>query len=159
MVSTISSKGCKESQFYGLLFGQVAASMTSPRVFLTSPKMFFISSIDYSSSVIWFSQENSIAWLQNPLAPGYRTQLSLQATWAMFRFLLVNQSLDPTCLFVVVFLVLQSFNSLLTCSRTLRWSRGMSLKSIFCFIPTKRPTKKGRYFIKLTSNIKNIFLL
>ena len=53
-----------------------------------SPKNFWISSIVYSSSVIWISWKTSLAprtsleqssppRLQNPLAPGYRTRLSL----------------------------------------------------------------------------------
>ena len=39
--------GCKESQFYSLSFGQVAAGMTSPRVIL-------MNRIDYSFSVCEF---------------------------------------------------------------------------------------------------------
>ena len=49
--------GCKESQFYGLPFGQVVVVCTRPRVFLTSPRKFLISSVDYSSSVIWISKK------------------------------------------------------------------------------------------------------
>ena len=53
-----------------------------------SSKNFWISSIVYSSSVIWISwktslapqaslEQSSLPRLQNPLAPGYRTRLSL----------------------------------------------------------------------------------
>ena len=52
--------GCKESQFYGLPFWQVVASMYYPKSLLTSPKNFWMSSIDYSSSVIWISQKTSL---------------------------------------------------------------------------------------------------
>ena len=43
--------GCKEGWFYGLPFGQVFASMYKPKSLLSSPKMFLMSSTDYSSSV------------------------------------------------------------------------------------------------------------
>ena len=47
--------------------GKLLLVCSSPRVFLSSPKMFFISSIDYSSSVIWISQKTSLraSWEQN----------------------------------------------------------------------------------------------
>ena len=56
-------------------------------------------STDYSSSVIWISQktslalrasheQDSLARLQNPVAPGYRTRLSLHA--AVTHYFLVN---------------------------------------------------------------------
>ena len=56
-------------------------------------------STDYSSSVIWISQktslalrasheQDSLARLQNPAAPGYRTRLSLHA--AVTHYFLVN---------------------------------------------------------------------
>ena len=58
-----------------------------------------MSTIDYSSSVIWISQktslalrasheQDSLARLQNPVAPGYRTRLSLHA--AVTHYFLVN---------------------------------------------------------------------
>ena len=53
--------GCKESQFYGLPFEQVVASMYHTKSPLSSPKKFWMSSIDYASSVIWISQKTSLA--------------------------------------------------------------------------------------------------
>ena len=44
--------GCKESQFYGLPFWEVVASMYYPKSLLSSPQKILMSSIDYSSSVI-----------------------------------------------------------------------------------------------------------
>ena len=47
--------------------GKLLLVCSSQRVLLSSPKMFFISSIDYSSSVIWISQKTSLraSWEQN----------------------------------------------------------------------------------------------
>ena len=72
------ASGCKESQFYGLPFGQLAL------------KKLLTSRTDYCSSVIWIpletslalqasSEQNSLAQKQNPLALGYQTLLSLHA--------------------------------------------------------------------------------
>ena len=52
--------GCKESQFYGFPFRQVVASMYQPKSLLSSPQKILMSSIDYSSSVIWISPKNSL---------------------------------------------------------------------------------------------------
>ena len=67
--------------------GKLLLVCTRLRVFLTSPKNFLISSIDYSSSVIWISRKTRLPFGlvknrihrpdRNPLAPGYRTRLSL----------------------------------------------------------------------------------
>ena len=44
--------GCKESQFYSFPFWQVVAGMYYPKTLLSSQKIYLMSSIDYSSSVI-----------------------------------------------------------------------------------------------------------
>ena len=45
-------QGAKKVCFTACHWGKLLLVCSSPRVFLSSPKMFFISSIDYSSSVI-----------------------------------------------------------------------------------------------------------
>ena len=51
-------QGAKKDSFMACHLGKLLLVCTSPRVFLTSPEMFSISSIDYSSSVIWISQNS-----------------------------------------------------------------------------------------------------
>ena len=55
--------GAKKVSFTACHLGKLLLLCTSPRVFLTSPKCFVISSIDYSSSVISISQKTSLSLL------------------------------------------------------------------------------------------------
>ena len=99
----ISSEGCKESQFYGLPFGQVSASMTSPRVFLTSPKNVFhrqhwlqsFCNLNFPKNFTRPSgklRTEFTSTIAISTSPGYRTQLSFHAAQPMFRFMLVDQA-------------------------------------------------------------------
>ena len=86
------SAGCKENHFYSLLFWhQLKLALSSPDIISTSPRNFLTSRIDFTVLLLfeflkktslarWASEkQNSLAWQQNPLAPGYQTLLSLHA--------------------------------------------------------------------------------
>ena len=53
-----TDQGAKKVGFTACHSGKLLLVCTSPRVFLTSPKNFLMSSTDYSSSVIWISQKH-----------------------------------------------------------------------------------------------------
>ena len=55
--------GAKKVSFTACHLGKLLLVCTNPRVFLTNPKDFVISNIDYSSSVISISQKTSLALL------------------------------------------------------------------------------------------------
>ena len=83
--------GCKENHFYSLPFGQAKASIYQPRHhFNQAPKAFcraelishFFCYSNSSKNITCPSgklKQISLAQQQNPLAPGYRTLLSLHA--------------------------------------------------------------------------------